>query len=98
MVWSRRPVYCCLHWALSWLVLGLDAPFGTGSLFFPAIQRVKLGGSGTAAWPTGCPGWPAACCREVAASQWLNSALVIEVSPTLATEPAGTSLPQPAMA
>ena len=49
-----RPSYSCLHWALSCATGGFWAPLGRGWRCFSAMQRVKFGGSGTAA--AGTPG------------------------------------------
>src|SRR3954463_2961065 len=97
IVWSRRPSYSCLHWALRSAGFGVGVPFGTFCLAFAAVHCVKFGGSGATTswgfWPVVC-----ACCFAAAVSQWLNVSLVIAVSPTLATEFDGTeSLPQPAI-
>src|SRR2546426_12380507 len=86
MVWSRRPVYSCWHCALRSLAWGLGVPFGTGWLLLPATHLVKLGGSGTTRVEPGAP----ACWWAAAESQWLNSVLVMTVSPTFATPLAGT--------
>jgi hypothetical protein len=70
---------------------------GLGAVFsLLATHFVKFGGSGISAWalPDAISGfvWP---CEEIAAilSQWLKSSLVMEVSPTFATEFPGMEEP-----
>src|SRR3954468_16265168 len=81
--------YCCLHCFFSWASLGCFAPLGVGCDFWADTQRVKLGGSG--AEP--CP--PRDCPCDAVLSHLSKSALLIVVSPTVATALGGTSLPQP---
>ncbi len=70
--------------------MGAFWPLATGVFSLAATQAVKSGGSGTAACPA-CA-WPlAAVFSHLSKSSWL-----MVLSPTLATAPVGTSLPQPA--
>src|SRR5688572_25333850 len=91
---SRLSVsYSVLHCFLSASSVGFFCPCGTGCFCFAATHFSKSGGSGTAvAAPPGCCDWP----RTAIVIHLSNSSCVIVESPTLATAPVGTSLPQPA--
>src|SRR5215210_2145047 len=84
--------YSLLHCFFSASSVGFFWPLGTGVLRFAATHFLKSGGSGTAAPP------PCALPLAAVLSHLSNSSCVMVESPTLATAPAGTSLPQPAKA
>src|SRR5829696_4651390 len=84
--------YSLLHCFFSASSVGFFWPFGTGVFDFAATHCSKSGGSGTAASPPCCCDWP----RTAISIHLSNSSCVIVESPTLATAPVGTSLPQPA--
>src|SRR5215212_11320430 len=89
---SRLSVsYSLLHCFSSASSDGFCWPFGTGGFFFAATQASKSGGFGTADDPPPDCDWP----LTAIAIHLSNSSWVIVESPTLATAPAGTSLPQP---
>ena len=81
--------YWVLHCFFSAASLGLLEPLGTGCFFLAATHFVKLGGSGGVVWP------PVAEPDDPLLIHLSNSDFSIVWSPTLATEPDGTSLPQP---
>ena len=81
--------YSVWHCFLSVASLGRCWPLGTGSFFLAATHFSKSGGSGTAAAPLPWA-WP----WEAVLSHLSNSSWVIVSSPTVATAPEGTSLPQ----
>src|SRR3954454_18598820 len=83
--------YSVLHCFLSASSEGFCWPFGTGVFFLAATQDSKAGGLGTAALPPPDCDWPFTA-RAIHLS---TSSCVIVESPTLATAPAGTSLPHP---
>src|SRR5919108_1400538 len=89
-----RVSYSLLHCFLSASSLGFFWPFGTGVFDFAATHFSKSGGSGTAAAAPGCCDWP----FTAIVIHLSNSSCVMVESPTFATAPAGTLLPQPARA
>src|SRR4029453_4856233 len=92
---SRLSVsYSLLHCFLSCASEGFCCPFGTGVFDLAATHFSKSGGSGTAAAPPCCWDWP----RTARSTHLSNSSWVIFESPTVATAPAGTLLPQPVRA
>src|SRR3954452_5871403 len=89
---SRLSVsYSLLHCFLSASSDGFCWPFGTGVFFFAATQASKSGGFGTAEAPPADCDWP----LTAMPIHLSNSSCVIVESPSLATAPVGTSLPQP---
>src|SRR5215212_3277031 len=89
---SRLSVsYSLLHCFFIWSSVGCFCPFGTGVFFFAATQASKSGGFGTAEAPPPDCAWP----LTAIAIHLSNSSCVIVESPTSATAPAGTLLPQP---
>ena len=89
---SRLSVsYSLLHCFLSASSEGFCWPFGTGVFFFAATHASKSGGFGTAEAPPADCDWP----FTAMPIHLSNSSCVMVESPTLATAPAGTSLPQP---
>ena len=89
---SRLSVsYSLLHCFLSASSEGFCWPFGTGVFFFAATHASKSGGFGTAEAPPEDCDWP----FTAMPIHLSNSSCVMVESPTLATAPAGTSLPQP---
>ena len=57
MTWSRRPLYCCWHWAFSCASVGAFWPLGGLGcvLRICAMQFLKSGGS--LGMTSGAPGW-----------------------------------------
>src|SRR5919109_503224 len=99
--WIRNCMTSCLSWSYSLLHCFLSAssvgffwPSGAGVFDLAATHFSKSGGSGTAAWPPCCCDWP----LTAMVIHLSNSSCVMVESPTLATAPVGTLLPQPARA
>src|SRR5215210_1330938 len=90
---SRLSVsYSVLHCFFRSASEGFFWPFATGVFDFASTHFSKSGGSGSAAAPPCC--WP----LTAIVIHLSNSSWVMVESATLATAPAGTSLPQPVKA
>src|SRR3954463_11541398 len=76
--------YCCLHCFFSWASLGFLVPLGAGCDLSDVTQLANVGGSGTGALPP----WDWPC--DAVLSHLSKSALLITVSPTVATAFEGT--------
>src|SRR5829696_1181577 len=84
--------YALLHCFFSASSVVFFCPFCTGVFDFASTHCSNSGGSGTAASPPCCCDWP----RTAISIHLSNWSCVIVESPTLATAPVGTLLPQPA--
>src|SRR4029453_8199345 len=94
MTWRLSVSYSFLHCFFSSSAVGFFWSFGTGVFCFAATHFSKSGGSGAVDAAPPCWDWP----RTAMSIHLSNSSCVMVESPTFATAPAGTLLPQPARA